>query len=381
MPNPATPGFKGFQVLNKFEGGCGFRVSDLSFCRSDSLPLSSGLPVVIKDANATVCDLPCCKDGNIHADAQNGSQFTVSYEKPVPFTGWLLLNPEGGADSSNFAVYASNYSAPEAGDVPDEEWTLVGTPAWNLPKQWIHFEFQGSGQHDSPTKNNKITIFQLVTGTDASYNFAEASQILLFEPGLPLKFRATPPANVGVGIGLVLFAFLGAVGQPSLAPHGVAFGAAVACLLAFFETGHERIALGMDTNVSGIQLIICLTLNACLIVVVYVEKRRLMWLHIASMFSVANSAIRIAVMISSNFGARFPLSSIYPFEACIIWSSFAVAYMSRLFANYQANKLVEDDIRMYDAMWKSEVEKDTGQLSIEHLSKVSQTLTLNPKLN
>jgi hypothetical protein len=314
----------------------------------------------------------------MRVDRQVGSQITVSYERPVPFHGWLLSNPHGGADSSNFAVYASNHSTSEAGDVPDEEWALVGGPAWTLPRQWIHF--LGSERVTSSENPAKIAIFDMLTDTDARYNFAEESQTILFEPGLPMKFNSLPPANAGMGVGLILFAFLGAIGQPSLAPHGVACGAAIACLLTFFETGHDRISLGMDTTVSGVQLIIILAMYSCLIVVVYVEKRRLVWLLVASLLSVVNAAIRIAVVMSSNIGPRYPSGLLYPFVACIIWSSIGVSYLSRLFANYQANKLVEEDIRMYDALWKSEVEQDTGHLSIEHLSKVSQTLTLTLNL-
>lgn len=91
----------------------------------------SGSPGAFGDSAVEICGrfgLPAIS----RVFGQEGPALTISYQKPVPFAGWLLVNPEGGADSSDFAVYASNHNASEAEAVPEGEWKLVGTPSWTV---------------------------------------------------------------------------------------------------------------------------------------------------------------------------------------------------------------------------------------------------------
>lgn len=81
-------------------------------------------------------------------------QVAISFEKSVLFTGWSLKTPKGGPNSSNFALYASNYKAGSSGDawnasraildIPDSEWTLVGTPSWTPKRYWSFFSSSDS---------------------------------------------------------------------------------------------------------------------------------------------------------------------------------------------------------------------------------------------
>jgi len=54
-----------------------------------------------------------------------GPEITIAFADPVPFHGWLLKTPKGGADTSNFEVAAKKGS--------EGEWEVVGRPSW---KAW-----------------------------------------------------------------------------------------------------------------------------------------------------------------------------------------------------------------------------------------------------
>lgn len=127
---PSTPGFDDFQVLHDFEGTCDVRRAVYSMCKTGN-QAHSGVP----GANSEALIKMCGQSDSALVDKvfdQESPIATVSFEKSVPFVGWLLVNPKGGADSSNFAVYASNHTVSAAGAVPEREWTLVGTPAWSI---------------------------------------------------------------------------------------------------------------------------------------------------------------------------------------------------------------------------------------------------------
>jgi hypothetical protein len=51
-----------------------------------------------------------------------GPEITIAFSDPVPFHGWFLKTPKGGADTSNFEVKAKR------GD--EGEWKVVGRPSW-----------------------------------------------------------------------------------------------------------------------------------------------------------------------------------------------------------------------------------------------------------
>jgi len=97
--------------------------------------------------------------------------------------------------------------------------------------------------------------------------------------------------------------------------------------------------------------------------------------HIAALCSILNYTLE-----SVNWrplGLHNPVGTGVPALAIVIWSMFLVSYVSRQVAIRQARRLVKKDMEVYDELWKQEVEKDTGHISLNHMARVVEMLGLD----
>lgn len=179
-----------------------------------------------------------------HTASAKGSSIYLSFCEPAPFSGWALHYPEGGADKSNFAVYASNYpgargdASMSMAEVPEDSWELIGTPQWYV---------NTSTDHPTPLQALVVGRIDLksvdMPAEEGWTQFEPMIYTYALMPGIELDantprkkrvFHSDIPSNIfAYGVGLFLFSLSGILGRVSFARSGIIVGLVLACALSF----------------------------------------------------------------------------------------------------------------------------------------------------
>ena len=342
---PLAPGVEGFGVLHQQQGSC-YRLD--------------AVPHILDHVKSKYDSVP-------HTVFQDGPSIIVSFADKVPFTGWYLEIPEGGADTLNFAVYASNHVAasgnggagdanPASANILPEAWKLVGTPSWP------GLVFGGS----SAIRLN----FRAV-----SFDLGSSKGTILFEPYAIPEMSMIPRPTLGVGIGSILVVVAALSRKLRWVRPAMLFGMGLALLSAIALAVMEY-RFKPDYNFNHSMLFV---LQMCALMIgMLFEGLESSWpmmiaFSLSALISVTDS---IVLSISTN-PVGYVLSSQVPFVFIIITALAMIGQASRLIGIRQAKRLVSKDIKAYDELWKQEVERDTGQLTLNHLGRVVEMLGLN----
>ena len=352
---PSTPGVEDFGVIHEVHGNCN---------RFDA-------------AVQTFDSHPTDKYGNVPRTVfRDGNSIIVSFSSRVPFTGWFLESPVGGANTSNFVVHASNYAANIDGDaesastsIPPDAWKLVGTPSWGS-------SFLGSSTVDEFSVRRKFAM-------PASY------EVTLFEPTAFTQYSLIPMPSLGYAISGILPVIFARLGKGKWVRFALAFGIGVTLLLEIIwiaktsqiGTAHEKpwFAVSRGLMVFG---------TIALIIGILLEGHKnawpmIIWLHLCAI-------ARLLAFVFDSFGED-PLGGSVGFQGKIItedysevpavtiglWLLMFLAKMSQSLGTWRARRLVRKDMEAYNELWKQEVERDTGQCSLNHLGRVVQMLGLD----
>jgi hypothetical protein len=340
---PLTPGVEGFGILHQVQGNCH---------RLDSAPDILGKVMGKYDS------VP-------HTVFQDGPSIIVSFADKVPFTGWYLESPEGGADTSNFAVYASNHVATggngSAGDadsasaiIPPEAWKLVGNPSWpgwEIGKA-LHLNFK-----------------------PMSYDLGSSKGTILFEPNAFPEMWMVPRPSFGYGIGGILVVVAALSRKLRWVKPAMLFGMGLGLLSTVVLVAMEyRLRLTPETSHS-----VLLVLQPCgLMLGMLFEGLESSWPMMAALFLSALASVTDSIVSSmSTQPLGCVLAPRVPLIFIIVTALTIIGQASRLIGIRQAKKLVSKDIQVYDELWKQEVERDTGHLTLNHLGRVVEMLGLN----
>jgi hypothetical protein len=197
--------------------------------------------------------------------------------------------------------------------------------------------------------------------------------MVLFEPGLHAKYDNIPHHRAGQGIGLLLFCLAGSLGYARIAVHSITCGITFTIVLKFFANLNDQTVFLTDTTTSIVMLVTSLVESILLICMIYYKHNRVLLLHAACLCDVSIVIIRSSMVWTPRIGPIPGVEDLIPVDAIVIWLAMVTAYLSRVLAGRRAADLVKDDIRIYDDLWRSEVEKDTGHISIKHLAEVKYT--------
>lgn len=320
-----------------------------------------------------------------HTKATKGPNIYLSFDRPAPFAGFALHYP-GPADTSNFAVYASNYAGARgdaslsSDQVPGDSWELVGTPQW----------FEGR-LDESP----RLLQIPMVGGTDLkSVEMPDYGGFTVFEPAVssyasmpglmldantprgPRDFHLQIPSrSAAYGLSLMLFSLSGILGRVSFAPYGIITGLILACavswvtMLSFFHRSEN----------SPVKLVIgwLFFLESPLLLAAFLWKRHARkWLILCIAVSITSWTLW-AAPIHPAIGSRVITFMNGPWHAIVSIVTGILMLLGRHYALRYAQKLVEGDKKTYDELWAREVEKDEGQCSLKHLAEVVKMLGLD----
>lgn len=321
-----------------------------------------------------------------HTVSVKGSSIYLSYHEPAPFSGWALHYPKGGADTSNFAVFASNYSGAR-GDaslsmdhVPEDSWELIGTPQWyaNTSK-----ESPGALQAlvvgdidlklvDMPAEDG-WTIFEPMI---RSYALMPGIVLDANTPRQKRDFHSGIPSNIfGYGVSFFLFSLSGILGRVSFARSGIIVGLVMACAFSFAyavsflhrsDNSHARRAIGLLYFLESPLLF-----------------SAFLWRRHAKIFLVMGVAVSVTIWsiwcapIHQEIGSREIDFITGPWHAIFIITLYVFSYLGRYLAQQYAKKLVQKDKEMYEELWAHEVEKDEDHCSLKHLAEVVKMLGLD----
>jgi hypothetical protein len=241
----------------------------------------------------------------------------------------------------------------------------VGTPSWTPKRAWAFFYTEEA--------TNKAKVHTLHHDASRRYDFDADEQVVLFEPGLHAKYDNIPHQGAGQGIGLLLFCLAGSLGYARIAVHSVTCGIAFTIVIKFFANLNDQTVFLTDPTTSIVMLVASLMESVLLIFVIYYKHNRVLLLHAACLCDVSIVIIRSSMVWTPRIGPIPGVDDLIPFDAIVIWFAMVIAYLSRVLAGQRAAQLVKDDIVIYDDLWRSEVEKDTGHISIKHLEEVKYT--------
>ena len=299
-----TPGIRGFGILERMEGDC----ARMQVHGRGESNLATPRTVF-----------------------QDGASIVISFADKVPFTGWYIDSPEGGADTSNFRVYASNYEAVDAmsasSSIPLEEWVLVGTPSWK------HAALVSLGDSTDPNVRHWMP---------------EGEGQTLFEPtrvsGL---LRTVPRPSFGYGIGFVALFIAGRSHNSAWVKPSLVLGALSALVIQCVWIANERVtSFGPPSHIWLLDT----AQHFFVLVGVSWSSRRLNNLPMLVCFN-ACAAISVLVAIIKATTKR-PLGDAgkpildLPVFGVIIWTFFLASYLSRLVAIHRARELISKDMKV-----------------------------------
>ena len=341
--SPAAPGIQDFGVIHNPRGDCRILHSAAGLFTEEVLGRDSAVPRTV---------------------FREGPSIVVSYAEPVRFKGWYMEAPKGGANTSNFQVLASNFEVGHilsaSGDVPADEWTMVGGPSWKTFRFGAGLDFDGNAW--SP---------------EFRYKMPQSEGTTLFEPFKSVDLEGIPKPMFGYGIGIIMFASAGIMRKMAWVKIALLFGILVNMMLAIFWNGASK-SLNLDGMVHG--HIFSVVQPVALFIGIVWERPGGNWpmkicFHMAALCSILNY-----ILDSVNWrplGLFNPVGTGLPLMAMVIWSIFLVSYVSRQIAIRQAHRLVKKDMEVYNELWKQEVEKDTGHISLDHMARVVEMLGLD----
>lgn len=93
-------------------------------------------------------------------------------------------------------------------------------------------------------------------------------------------FMEFPSSSFGISVGLLLFAFFGLIGKPSLAPRGIVFGTGITMMTSLLHSVYSQQALRLSTTTSSLLYFSTFCMNLCIIYVVYWKEKRLIILYL-----------------------------------------------------------------------------------------------------
>jgi hypothetical protein len=351
---PSTPGVDAFGVLSDLQGNC----HRLDAAAETSEQFKNKYDLVP------------------HTVFRDGPSITVSFADKVPFTGWYLESPEGGANTSNFAVYASNNDIAGSGDaaaasngIPLDAWKLVGTPSW------------GSGIYGNPTVDPDTST--------RIFDMPRDREVTLFEPTAFPAYYYMPRPWIGFGLGSILPVIAARLRKMTLVKPSMIFGILLGlyCEMIAVVTAQRSSAGNDDTALVVVQVLTMLG-TFSLMIGVLLEGFKSAWPMMISLHICAISRLfAYVVMVRMRqpvggvalYGFRI-LSSArngLPLFPMAIWTMMAVTKLSRIIGVRQARKLVSEDMKTYNELWKQEVDKDADHASLNHLARVVQMLGLD----
>ena len=351
---PSTPGVNDFGVLHGLQGNCN---------RFDAA-------VEMTEQFKSKYDLVQ------HTVFRDGPSITVSFADKVPFTGWFLESPDGGADTSNFAVHASNHVVAGIGDaeaasngIPLDAWKLVGTPSW------------GSGLFGNPTVDP-------ATSTRV-FDMPRDREVTLFEPTAFSAYYLMPRPWIGYGIGSILPVIAARLRKMTLVKPSMILGISLGlyCEVLAVATTQRNSAVNEDFALVVVQVLTIVGTFA-LMIGILIEGFKSAWPMMISLHICAVSRL-IAFVVTARM--RQPIGGVplyhfkifssardgLPLFPMAIWTMMVVTKLSRIIGMRQARKLVSEDMKTYDELWKQEVEKDADHATLNHLARVVQMLGLD----
>jgi hypothetical protein len=349
--SPSTPGVDGFGVLHGVQGNCN---------RFDAAP-------------ETLEHFKDKYDSVARTVSREGPSIVVSFADKIPFTGWYLDSPEGGADTSNFVVHASNHDDDDDDDddddaaggasIPPGAWKLVGTPSWG------------------GTTLGTWTVDTDYATASRIYDMPTAREITLFEPTAFLPFALIPQPALGYGLAAIT-AFVFALSRKiSWIKPSIISGAGIGLVLTIILMSTEGRAANYTNPAVQVLTVLqpCLLASGLLLEGFKNAVPMLVMFHTCAIFSTVAS-ILVHVNRRATGGVSILLLDV-PLFAIIIWTITIAAHLSRIVGIRQARKLVRKDKEAYDELWKQEVERDTGLCSLNHLGRVVEMLGLDQEMD
>jgi hypothetical protein len=311
---PATsPGIRGFGILQEMKGDC---------ARVHAPP---GLLQVHRDGSG---------EPNLATPQtifQEGASIVISFAGKVPFTGWYIDSPEGGADTSNFRVYASNYEAVDAmsasRSIPLEEWVLVGTPSWKL---------------------DAIVPLDESTDLHVRHWMPESEGQILFEPTRVSGLASiVPRPSFGYGIGFVALFIAGRLHKSAWVKPSLVSGALSALMIQCMWIANDRVvAFGSPIYIRLLET----AQHVWILVGISWSSRQKSNLPMLVCFNACAATSTLMAIIKAT--SRRPLGDggklvpDFPTFGIVIWTFLLASYLSRLVATYQARKLVSKDMQV-----------------------------------
>jgi len=325
---PSGPGVSAFGIVHDKEGDCR---------RRDAAPQILG-------------SLSGNYDEFSRAVRVEGPQIHITFDAPVPFHGWFLKSPAGGADTSNFDVHAKSAGG---------DWILVGRPSWkSTSSPLVQYDLQST-----------------------AFAMPETEEMTLFEPMLRGTLQTFPSSSFGYGLGFVMFGTMGFLRFHDWAAAGMAVGFALAVFLDIVR-GVERHSHQNDGK--NTILLACSTARSILLLVACnfslfrYNKVAGFLANLACCFSMA-----FALVMQSGktaIGPSFWDADEYVAFCAIVWGFQVCALIGRFTSRRRALNLIKGDKCMYDQAWATLLADEAEKSSLGHMESVIKMLGLDEGL-
>lgn len=335
--NPSTPGVADFGIQHKNLGTC------IDVHQIENMPALA--PKQYSDVA-----MKRFEDGNT---------IMVSFDREVPMIGWFIRTNDGGSlNTSNFVIHGSNFDGAGRWDsteadpaVPDSEWVELARPGWiHSQSSWIsNRNFNGKLDYDK----NTMIFFEPVMFSDVALT----------------DIRQTISPFFMYGMCLLNFALFGFLKMPQ---HGTKVMVFFLVLLVYASV----LPIPMVSAHEQAQAFFAISKPAVLMMMAFKNPQSLVFVSLMSCALLSLCQVVYYSAIRLSFGPQF-LNMGVPWLGLVIMvymiSMEFAKRMTRIWGNY----IVKGDMERYDLLWKAEVEKDTGQLTLKHLSEVVKMLGLD----
>jgi hypothetical protein len=333
-PDPSTPGVADFGIQHKTLGTC------IDVYQIENMP-----PL----ASEQYSDVA-------RKRFDDGNAITISFAQHVPMTGWSIKTLPGGSfNTSNFVIYASNFDGVgrwESSDadpaVPDSEWLELATPGWmDNQRSWIRDRSYRVLDYDK----NMTMIFEPVLLSGSTSEGSTNSPFLIY------------------GIILLNFALFGFLKMPQ---HGTKV--MVVFLFVMMYTSSSRIPL--ESTHGQVQAFFAISKPAVLMPMAIPNPHFLVPMSLTTCAFLSFGSVTYMQRAQLSLGPQYVYIGV-PWLGLTIIAYMISMQFAKMMTRKWGNYIVKDDKERYDELWKAEVEKDTGQLTLNHLAEVVKMLGLD----
>jgi hypothetical protein len=270
-----------------------------------------------------------------------GSRTYVSFDHNSTLYGWFLRVDPRNVDTAYYEIHASNKATDDPEDMAEKEWTLIGSPVWQVTSPIM----MDIGVGGSVFTKKRVSL----EGTTG---------MLIFDPRprwqwiLNRVFRPLMHA-----ICFCTYSVLGMLRRPVTARF-VMLADTVIVVAVFLVCGVGYAAIGQIGHAA--EMLMYIPFSICTFYGIIVEKTLMSACLIAAV-------VDVFIVVFTTYALHG--QPLFTFQSLALAAMYLWVVVKRWQALSESRRLVKLDQEKYDALWEAELLADEGKGCLEHLAK------------